>query len=96
MHCFNLAGITTRFNPCVNSFACSNSNRRAECRNKFQQYDVDGNGYISTDEAYTVLSKELGFTSQKTKKMLQQFDINKDGKLSYEEFVGFYAKIQQK
>lgn len=70
--------------------------RRAECRNKFQQYDVDGNGYISTDEAYTVLSKELGFNPRKTKHMLHQFDINKDGKLSYEEFVGFYVKVQQK
>ena len=60
------------------------------------EFDRDGNGFISPDEACTVLSRELGFTADKTRALLHQFDANKDGHLSYEEFLGFYMKVKEK
>ena len=70
--------------------------RRAEYRLKFQEYDTDGDGFVSPEEAFNVLKDVLGFTEEKTKILIQQFDTNEDGKLSYEEFVGFYMNVQQK
>ena len=43
-----------------------------------------------------MLSSELGFSADKTVALLKQFDLNSDGRLSYEEFVGFYAKVKEK
>ena len=43
-----------------------------------------------------VLHEELGFNQEKTKKLIQIYDRNGDGKLSYEEFIWFYWKIQEK
>ena len=43
-----------------------------------------------------VLSKELGFSVDRTSALVNEFDVNKDGRLSYDEFVGFYSKVKQK
>ena len=60
------------------------------------EYDRDGNGFISPDEACIVLSRELGFTPDKSRQLMQQFDKNHDGFLSYDEFIGFYMKVKEK
>ena len=60
------------------------------------EFDRDGNGYITPDEAATVLARDLCFPEEKTKSLLSLFDVNKDGKLSYDEFVGFYMKFKAK
>ena len=60
------------------------------------EFDRDGNGFISPDEACTVLSRELGFSPDKTRSLVQQFDKNKDGHLSYDEFIYFYMKVKEK
>ena len=70
--------------------------RKEEFRRKFREYDADGNGFVSFEEAAAVLSRELGFGAEQTHSMLAQFDSNHDGKLSYDEFIGFYAKIKDK
>lgn len=70
--------------------------RKAEYRRKFQEFDVDGNGLISRQEAQQVLRQELGFTPAKTEVLMEQFDMNADGQLSYEEFVAFYVKVKEK
>merc|ERR1712141_612293 len=69
--------------------------KKAEYRQKFQEYDKDGNGFISPEEAQAVLTKDLGFNEQKTKTLVDQYDTNKDGQLSYEEFVSFYLKVKE-
>eukprot|EP00918_Siedleckia_nematoides_P041811 GHVU01091076.1.p1 GENE.GHVU01091076.1~~GHVU01091076.1.p1 ORF type:complete len:237 (+),score=43.35 GHVU01091076.1:53-763(+) len=70
--------------------------QRAEFRQAFMEYDLDHNGFITKEEAYTVLQKELGMNESKSHAMLVQFDINEDGKLAYEEFVAFYSKVKDK
>ena len=62
----------------------------------FREYDKDGNGTISLEEAQSILSEQLAFTEESTKKCLKTYDKNKDGKLSYEEFADFYFKIEEK
>ncbi|ELT92872.1 hypothetical protein CAPTEDRAFT_195972, partial [Capitella teleta] len=47
-------------------------------------------------EAHHILHEELGFDQSKTKKLIQVYDRNGDGHLSYEEFIWFYWKIQEK
>ncbi len=62
----------------------------------FRKYDRDGNGFISVDEAHEVLHQVLGTTAAKSKELVRQFDVNNDGRLSYNEFAAFYAAIEQR
>ena len=68
----------------------------AEIRRKFQEFDVDGNGYVTAHEAHDILRKELAFTPEQSIKLVQRYDKNGDGQLSYEEFAKFYAKVKAK
>ena len=70
--------------------------RMAEVRCKFQEYDQDGNGSVSAQEAHDILRKELSFTPEQSIKLVQRYDKNGDGQLSYEEFVRFYNKVKSK
>jgi Ca2+-binding EF-hand superfamily protein len=67
-----------------------------EYRKKFLEFDRDGNGYVTADEAAVILARDLCFPQEKTRALLNTFDVNKDGKLSYEEFIGFYMKFKVK
>ena len=60
------------------------------------QYDQNRDGYISHDEAHHILEQELSFVPQQTQQLVKHYDSNGDGKLSFEEFVGFYFKVQEK
>ncbi|XP_065670627.1 neurocalcin homolog [Hydra vulgaris] len=67
----------------------------------FSMYDLDKNGWISEDEMLEIVSaiyRMLGAKSfqdtpaQKVKKMFSAMDVNKDGKLTFKEFLcGFKA-----
>jgi Ca2+-binding EF-hand superfamily protein len=70
--------------------------RMAEIRRKFQDFDQDGNGQISAEEAHDILRRELQFTAEQSQSMVKKYDKNGDGQLSYEEFVRFYAKVRAK
>lgn len=70
--------------------------RRKIIFEEFQKYDKDRNGYVSLEEATEVLNTKLGFPPDKTKKMLEKCDRNGDNRLSYDEFVEFYFRVEQK
>ncbi len=43
-----------------------------------------------------MLARDLGFSGDKTTEMVRQFDVNFDGRLSYNEFVAFYCKFEER
>jgi Ca2+-binding EF-hand superfamily protein len=62
---------------------------------KFKEYDRDGNGYITLDEASTILQgKPFNFPPDKVVLLLKKFDRDGNGKLDIEEFADFYAEAK--
>jgi len=62
---------------------------------KFKEYDSDGNGYITLDEASKILrSAPFNFPPDKVLVLLKSFDKDGNGKLDIEEFAGFYAEAK--
>merc|ERR1712042_74170 len=60
----------------------------AEIRAGFAKLDVDKSGFITKDEMVATISS--GFTGdelEEAKKALDQMDVDKDGKVSYPEFL---------
>lgn len=54
----------------------------------FKTYDVDGDGYISAGELREVMASFGEKVSQEeVEKMISEVDFDKDGKVSFEEFV---------
>ena len=62
----------------------------------FMEYDKDGNGFVSAEEAHEILQRELAFNHEQSVQLVQRYDKNGDGQLSYEEFVKFYSKVKAK
>jgi calmodulin len=69
---------------------------REEIFATFQEFDKDGDGTITLDEAQEILHEELGFNTEQTKQLINMCDKNKDGVLSYDEFVEFFFKMKEK
>jgi len=63
---------------------------------KFGRYDQDRDGMVSVEEAHEVLQKELGFSQARSQSMIQRFDSNNDGMVSYMEFAEFYIAVEEK
>ena len=59
-------------------------------------FDLDGSGSVTLGEAHTILAKELAFTYKQSQRLFEHYDKNRDGRLSYEEFVSFYSKISSR
>ena len=51
---------------------------------------------MTVPEAHDVLKRELGFGPEQSQELLNRYDKNGDGQLSYEEFVKFYTKVKAK
>ena len=60
------------------------------------EYDRDGDGLVSVEEAHNVLQRQLGFSVHQSVDLVRRYDCNGDGQLNYEEFVRFYAKVKAK
>jgi len=62
---------------------------------KFQEYDVDGDGYITLAEASNILqSAPFNFPPSRVTLLLKSFDRDGNGRLDIEEFAGFYAEAK--
>ena len=62
---------------------------------KFKEYDRDGNGYISLQEASMILqNKPFNFPADKVVVLLTKFDKDGNGKLDIDEFADFYAEAK--
>ena len=60
------------------------------------EFDRDGDGMVSIEEAHNVLQRQLGFSVEQSVELVRRYDLNGDGRLNYEEFVCFYAKVKAK
>jgi len=88
-----------QFTEFISSLAVfsQHGNDDAKLRFAFQIYDIDRDGFISNGELFTVLKKMVG--NNLTPEQLQQIvdktiieaDKDKDGKISYDEFVQMIA-----
>lgn len=62
---------------------------------KFKEYDRDGNGYVTLDEAsYILQNSPFNFPQGKVVNLLRKFDRDNNGKLDIEEFADFYAEAK--
>jgi len=62
---------------------------------RFKEYDRDGNGYVSLDEAKSILqSAPFNFPASKVGHLLAKFDKDGNGKLDIDEFADFYAEAK--
>ena len=61
----------------------------------FKEYDRDNNGYITLNEATSILQKPpFNFPAGKVVMLLKKFDVDGNGKLDIEEFADFYAEAK--
>jgi Ca2+-binding EF-hand superfamily protein len=60
----------------------------------FKAFDKDGNGYIDKEELKNTMTNDLGIplTEKETTEMINEADVNKDGKIDYNEFVSIMKK----
>lgn len=63
-------------------------------RHLFERFDSDGSGYIEVDELSDLLqAANLAPHDEQVVAALQQFDDSGDGRLSWEEFVGWWNDL---
>jgi len=74
---------------------CGGECRKVRLVPKFKEYDRDGNGYISLEEASVILqNKPFNFPADKVVVLLRKFDKDGNGKLDIDEFADFYAEAK--
>jgi EF-hand domain-containing protein 1 len=57
----------------------------------FKAFDSDGSGYISLAEFRdAIIGMELGLAEQEIYTLMRRYDLDDDGKISYEEFVAAF------
>jgi Ca2+-binding EF-hand superfamily protein len=73
---------------------------RVMTKHVFQMYDIDRNGFVDKDEFKFMMRVLKGFRDadvpviQFTDQLFKQYDKNKDGLLSYEEFRSYLLHQQ--
>jgi len=69
--------------------------RKVQLVPKFKEFDKDGNGFITLNEASSILqSSPFNFPAGKVVMLLKKFDRDGNGQLDIEEFAGFYAETK--
>ena len=62
---------------------------RAEARKVYEEYDTDGNGYITRDEFQVICENKYPYklTSEEVDELMEEADKDKSGIVDYEEFI---------
>ena len=60
--------------------------------------DKDGSGFITPDEVEELLFETYGFPplDEEVTMFMEEFDLNQDGKVSWEEFSASMSRIKEK
>ncbi|XP_060589242.1 EF-hand calcium-binding domain-containing protein 7-like isoform X12 [Ruditapes philippinarum] len=62
----------------------------------FRKIDINGDGYISLDELYKIMNAQgESMSRDDVKKMIDEVDENKDGRLDYGEFTNMIMKTTE-
>ena len=69
--------------------------QEAEIKAAFKQYDLDGNGYISKGEVRLVFARMGIEPTNAVDAFFKKADLNRDGRIDYEEFTQFYLNQKQ-
>lgn len=64
--------------------------REVELTAAFNKFDTNGDGFIDREE-FRKIMKHGGETTEEIDKLMDEYDVNKDGKLEYKEFVILWA-----
>lgn len=63
-------------------------------KNFFNVYDTDQSGYVSNEEMEKIiLGLDPDYKKENIQEMIYHLDVNKDGKVTYKEFMRFYHMI---
>ena len=65
--------------------------RLDEIKTHFDLIDTNHDGHISPEEAKVAMTK-MGFKASQIDALVASCDVNKDGKLQYDEFVGLWLR----
>ena len=70
---------------------CFRRHNKEELNAAFRKFDSDGNGFLTVDELQLVMSK-MGrdMNRSEVKSMIGSLDLNKDGKISFDEFLRLF------
>mmetsp|Transcript_19722 Transcript_19722/g.35094 ORF Transcript_19722/g.35094 Transcript_19722/m.35094 type:complete len:255 (-) Transcript_19722:8-772(-) len=61
----------------------------------FRQYDTDFSGYLDTEQFTKMFNESLSDWGLSLEDVLDQADVNRDGKISLNEFISWYAGSQE-
>ncbi|UJR07725.1 hypothetical protein I4U23_012010 [Adineta vaga] len=65
-----------------------------EIQTAFHQFDLNHNGYITGAEMRECLHRfNIGFSDADIQRVLSQMDLNRDGQVSYDEYMAFMARV---
>ena len=69
-----------------------------EFKASFDKVDTDKSGFITSDEVENLLFDTYGFPplEDEVKMFMNEFDINHDGKVSWDEFVASLGRLKEK
>ena len=69
-----------------------------EYKTAFEKVDKDGSGAITPDEVEDLLYETYGFPpmDEEVELFMKEFDVNQDGKVTWEEFVSSMDRIRAK
>ena len=69
-----------------------------EFKASFRRFDKDNSGYITAEEVEQLLFDVYGFPplEQEVEMFMEEFDANRDGRISWEEFQGALIRIRDR
>jgi len=72
------------------SFYNKVKDQKAAIDQKFKEFDSHGKGYITLTDARRILGR-MAFNDQDIRRIMSEYDTNKDGVLQYSEFLRFWT-----